>query len=324
MLITRRLLEAGFAFVSLFFVGVHALIADDRQANALLQQGRVEEASALLHQTIAAQPDDASAHQLLCRVFYAQDMIDAAIKECELAVSDAPGNSDNQLWLGRAYGVKASHATPFVALALAKKVHTAFERAIQLDPSNVAAMDDLGEYYVQAPAIVGGGIDKAEALAERMLPNYPSRAHRILALIAEKKKDTAKAETEFKNAVAAGKIPDAYIDLGHFYHRQNQPEKVLPALQAGIAADRKKDAALVDAASILSASHLAPQLAESLLRQYLSSTAKSDGAPAFKVHLQLGDLLSQRGDLAGAHREYAAALALAPDYAPAHKAVQGS
>ncbi len=39
-------------------------------------------------------------------------------------------------------------------------------------------------------------------------------------------------------------------------------------------------------------------------------SAKSDGAPAFRVHVQLGDLLLKRGDSAGAHREYAAALAL--------------
>jgi Flp pilus assembly protein TadD len=74
----------------------------------------------------------------------------------------------------------------------------------------------------------------------------------------------------------------------------------------------------------LSAAHLAPQLAESLLREYLSSPAKSDDAPAFKVHLQLGDLLAERGDSAGAHLEYATALALAPNYAPAQKAMQGS
>jgi tetratricopeptide (TPR) repeat protein len=315
---------AGLALAFVLFSGARPLVADDRQAMTLLEQGRVNEARALLRKTLTAQPDDASAHQLLCRVFYAQDMADDAIRECEAAVSAAPGNSNNQLWLGRAYGFKASHASPFAALSLAKKVHIAFERAVELDPSNIAAMDDLGEYYVAAPGIVGGGLDKAEALAAKMFPKYPARAHRLLALIAEKKKDTATAEAEFKNAVATSKVPDAYIDLGHFYHRQNQPDKVLPALQAGIDVDRRKDAALVDAASILSASHLAPQLAANLLRAYLSSPAKSDDAPAFKVHLQLGDLLAQSGDSFGAHREYAAALALAPDYAPAHKAVQGS
>ena len=211
------------------------------------------------------------------------------------------------MWLGRAYGFKASHASPFAALSLAIKVRIAFERAVQLDPENIHAMNDLGEFYVEAPSLIGGGLDKAQALAARMQPHFPSQAHRLLALIAEKKKDDAIAEAEFSNAVAAGKTPEAYIDLGHFYQRHNQPDKMVDALQSGIAADRRKGPALVDAASILTDAHRSPELAETLLRAYLSSSAKTDDAPAFKVHIQLGDLLAHRGDAAAAHREYAAA-----------------
>ena len=300
-----------------------ASTSDDRQANALLQQGRVEEATAMLQKTLVAQPTDATAHQLLCRVFYAQEMADEAIHECDLAAFNAPNDSNTQMWLGRAYGLKASHASPFLALGLAKKVHLAFERAVELDPENVYAMNDLGEYYVEAPSFIGGGLDKAQILAATMQPHYPSQSHRLSALIAEKKKDVATAEAEFNSAVAADKTPEAYIDLGQFYQRQNQLDKVLAALRPGIDADLRNDAVLVDAASILSAAHLSPQLAESLLREYLASPAKSDDAPAFQVHLQLGRLLAQRGDSAGAHREYAAALALAPNYAPAQKAMRG-
>jgi tetratricopeptide (TPR) repeat protein len=300
------------------------LNAEQTSPYTLLQQGRVDEASTRLHNVLAAQPGDAEAHQLLCRSYYAQDMADEAIQQCELAVANAPSNSDDQMWLGRAYGLKASHANPFAALGLARKVHAAFERAVQLDPGNVEAMSDLGEYYVAAPALIGGGLDRAQALAARMQPRYPAQAHRLLALAAEKNKDNALAETEFLNAVAAGKTAPAYIDLGNFYQRHNQPEKMLASLQSGIDADHRRDASLVDAASILTAAHSSPQLAETLLRAYLSSLAKSDEAPAFKVHLQLGDLLASRGDSAGAHREYTAALGLAPDYAPARKAVQGS
>jgi tetratricopeptide (TPR) repeat protein len=339
MAITTCLRYAYIATVLVSFSGACPLVADakvshgktndtvassDRQANTLLQQGRMEEATAMLQEILASQPTDALAHQLLCRVFYAQEMADSAIRECERAASNAPADSNTQMWLGRAYGLKASHANPFAALGLAKKVHQAFERAVDLDPSNVLAMNDLGEYYVQAPGIVGGGLDKAQSLAATMQSTFPSQSHRLSALIAERKKDIVTAEAEFKNAVAANKTPDAYIDLGHFYRRHNQPDKVLPILQAGIDADRRRDAALVDAASILSATHISPSLAENLLREYLSSPAKSDDAPAFKVHLELGDLLAQRGDPEGAHREYAAALALAPNYAPAHKAMQGS
>jgi tetratricopeptide (TPR) repeat protein len=324
MLITRPPARIRAALSLLFLFSVRSLMADATQANAFLQQGRVDEAAASLRGLIAANPGDGQAHQLLCRIYYAQDMADDAIHECQLAASSDPTSSDNQLWLGRAYGFKASHANPLSALSLAVKVRIAFERAVQLDPENIHALNDLGEFYVAAPAIIGGGLDKAQALAARMQPHFPSQAHRLLALIAENKKEDAIAEAEFSNAVAAGKTPEAYIDLGHFYERHNQPDKMVNALQSGIATDRRKGPSLVDAASILTDAHRSPELAETLLRDYLSSSAKTDEAPAFKVHVQLGDLLAHQGDPEAAHREYAAALALASNYAPARKAMQGS
>ncbi|MCU1223603.1 MAG: hypothetical protein JWQ42_1696 [Edaphobacter sp.] len=323
MVLTTRLISLRLASLVFALISVtKPLHAENAQASALLQQGRVDDAANLLHQALSAQPGDAMAHQLLCRVYYAQDMADPAIHECELAASNAPAESDHQMWLGRAYGLKASQANPLVAYGLAKKVRSSFERAVELNPSNVHAMSDLGQYYVAAPGFVGGGLGKAEALAERMQPRFPSQAHRLRGFMANKRKDTGTAEAEFK-AATAGKAPEAFIDLGQFYEEHGQPDKAVAALQAGIAADAMKDGALVDAASILTTAQRAPGLAEQLLRDYLASTAKSDSAPAFKVHLQLGDLLLHRGDSAGARREYAAALALASNYAPARKAMQG-
>jgi tetratricopeptide (TPR) repeat protein len=300
------------------------LRADRVQADSLLQQGRVDEAAALLHGIVSSQPDNAKARQLLCRVYYAQEMADDAIRECELAAAADPNDSDTQMWLGRAYGMKASKANALTAFSLARKVHNAFERAVQLNPANVHAMSDLGEYYVAAPAIVGGGLDKAQRLAQQLQPYSAARYHRLLAEIANKRKDTATAEAEYRAAAAAGKTAEAFIDLGQFYQEKGQQDKALSAVQAGVEADYRNDSVLVDAASILMAANRSPELAERLLREYLSSPAKSDGAPAFKVHVQLGDLLLKRGDTAGARREYAAALALASNYVPARKAIQGT
>src|SRR5207302_10347449 len=153
----------------------------------------------------------------------------------------------------------------------------------------VHALNDLGEFYVQAPAVIGGGLDKAQAIAFRMQPHFPAQAHRLLALNAEKKKENAIAEAEFSKAVSAGNTPEAYIDLGHFYQRHQQPDKMVDALRSGIAIDRRKGPTLVDAASILTDSHRSPELAVTLLRTYLSSSGKTDDAPAFKVHIQLGE-----------------------------------
>jgi tetratricopeptide (TPR) repeat protein len=303
-------------------------LAGDAPAYHALLEGRVEDAETLLDATLAENPGDATAHQLLCRVFYAQDAADAAISQCELAAASGPDNpraSEDQLWLGRAYGLKARHAGPLAGLALARKVHNSFERAVELNPANVDALSDLGEYYISAPFVVGGGMDKAQALTARMMPQFPAAAHRLLGRIAEANKDLAGAESEFKEAIAAQHSPEAHssaaeawIDLAHFYQTHNRPEDALNAIKSGLAADRTHGPVLVDAASILTAARrapdLAPGLAERCLRTYLASPAKTDAAPAFKVHLQLSRLLAARGDTAEAGKEAATAAALAPGF----------
>ncbi|HEX2918514.1 MAG TPA: tetratricopeptide repeat protein [Edaphobacter sp.] len=297
--------------------------ADNAAAESALKQGRVDEATSMLKETLKQQPHDAYAHQLLCRVYYAQDKADSAVTECERSVGDDPSRSDSEVWLGRAYGLKASQINMLSAFVVAKKVAAAFERAVELDSSSVQAMSDLGQFYVAAPAIVGGGLDKAQALAPRLMAISPAKGHRLLAMIAQKKGDAASAEKDFKDEVAAGKTPDAWVDLAQFYQQQSQADKAVAALEASVQANHSRNNSLVDVASILTDLHRRPDLAEKALREYLESPAKTDDAPAFKVHLQLGDILKKRGDVAGAKREYAAAVGLASHFAPAQKAANG-
>ncbi len=56
-----------------------------------------------------------------------------------------------------------------------------FERAVQLDPANVPARVDLAQYYTEAPAIMGGGLDKAREQAEQVAKYDAAKAHLILA-----------------------------------------------------------------------------------------------------------------------------------------------
>lgn len=311
-------------FIS-FLLSSLAACASSDSALAALNQGRADEATRLLRTQISANPHDALAHQLLCRVFYSQDLADAAIEQCEAAVVDAPNSSENQMWLGRAYGMKASGANPVSAFRLARRVVAAFERAVELDPRNVAALSDLGEYYVAAPGIVGGGLDKAERLAERMMPVSAAKAHRIRALAAEKKDEINTAEAEFKRAVEAQPSPAssvaAWVDLAAFYQRHQKNDACVGAIQTAVRLDRAKDASLVDAASILTDANRSPEFARQLLSMYLASAAKSDAAPAARVHVQLGTLLGKSGDQEGARREYQTALSLASNYGPARKAL---
>ncbi len=296
--------------------------ADDAMAYQALMHGHLEEASTLLHRQLAANGSDARAHQLLCRTAYAEDQPDAAIGECLQATRLAPSDAKHQMWLGRAYGLKASDTLNFMAaLKLASRVREAFERAVQLDPNDVEAVSELAEFYISAPSLAGGNTDRAGQLANGMMPRHPARAHRLLGLLARKNGDDQKAEAEFKAAIAAGNGPEAWIDLALFYEHKNQKDQVLACVQKALALDVQRGPVEVDAASILTTAKRSPEIAEAALRAYLASSAQTDEAPVPRVHVQLGKLLAKRGDTAGARNEYNAALQLAPHFEPAQKAL---
>lgn len=311
---------------ALLFLGVILLTgiarAQDSPAFSLLMHGKAEEAAAVLQQAIAQNPADGAAHLLLCRVSFAQELPDPAVNECQRAVTLLPASSDAELWYGRALGLKASHANPVSAISLAKRVRVAFERAVQLDPGDVHAASDLGEFYIGAPGMVGGSADKATALANTLLAQSPAKGHRLLALIAEKDhSDLTTAETEYKLAIDAGHTPEAWSDLALFYQRHKRYDDVLTAARQALAADPGHGPVQVDIASILIDSKRAPDLAVSALRAYLGSTHQTDGAPVFAARVLLGKLLLKRGDKAGAKYEFTSAAALAPSYEPARKAL---
>jgi tetratricopeptide (TPR) repeat protein len=286
-----------------------------------LTLGKADDAISRLSTSLAADPADAQAHNLLCRVYYQEERWDDAIHECETAVKLMPIDSEYHLWLGRAYGQKADSIHSIKAYGLAKKVRDEFERAVQLDRENVDALSDLGDFYTAAPGIVGGGKKKAEGVAQTLEQYGPAQAHQLKGRLAEKDKNYALAETEFKSAVeASNHAADAWISLASYYARRRQWEQMLEALHAGIDADAKAakphGPALVDAASLLSRNNQDPQLAIQLLKLYLDSPNQSADSPAFQVYLQFSRLLERQGDHEGARQQIEAAAALAHQYRP--------
>ena len=313
----------GSALLALLLLPSSAAFADT--AFNLLEHGRVDEAERSLRGVLAGEPGNAYAHQLLCRVYYAQQKADQAVAECEAAVAAAPNDSDDLMWLARAYGQKASRSNPIAGYSLGKRVGQMFERAVRANPANVAALSDLGEFYVQAPRIVGGGLDKARGLVGTMQALSPTKAHRMLAYIAAGSGDLNTAEREFKAAIeASGKIPETYMDLADFYRAHQRLDEAVATVNAGIQADRRHGPELMDAATILIEAKRAQDVAERALRDYLASSNQTDEAPVFKAHFRLGKLLARRGDTAGAQAEYAAALALAANFSPARDAMKGA
>ncbi len=299
-------------------VGVGATLA---QANQALQAGEADKSLGLLNSLPQGGRDLAEAQNLACRVHYALEDWNQAADECEQAVQLEAGNSVYHDWLGRALGAKADRASFLTAYSLGKRVRVEFETAAQLDPRNREALSDVGEFYEEAPGIVGGGIDKAEQVAAQLERLDGARAHELLAEIAEHRKDYGTAEREWKAAIARAQHQAPYwASLAGFYRRRGQWEEMESAIHSAVSAeerDKRSPVALYDGAGLLIVTHRDPGLAAKMLEDYLASPFKTEEGPAFEAHLRLARLKKQLGDEAGAQRELAAALALAHNYKPA-------
>ena len=146
---------------------------------------------------------DAAAYALLGKSYFMDGQFKEAVANLERAVTEDSLNSDYYDWLGRAYGRIAERSSFLSALKYAKKTVHAFQRAVELSPSNLEALSDLFEYYVEAPGIAGGGLDKAEDIARRFESLNQAEYHWARARLAEKRKDLAAAETELRAAMTA-------------------------------------------------------------------------------------------------------------------------
>jgi tetratricopeptide (TPR) repeat protein len=289
----------------------------------LMINGAADEAIQALNRSIGSNSSSAEVHNLLCRVQYAEERWDSAIRECERAAQLSPNNGEYQLWLGRAYGEKADHSSWLTAIGLAKKSRAAFERAVQLSPSNIDARADLSEYYIEAPGFLGGGTDRAVAQANTIEKLDPVTALWIRARVAEHDKRAADAERVYKKAIqVTNNPPRLMLDLASFYRRFNRIDDAERTIAQAARLDAKNTSTLVDSASLLLRLGRNFPLAASLLRRYIDQGTRSEDAPLFRAQFLLGQVLEKSGDAAGARAAYQAAHANASGFEPAKVALK--
>jgi cytochrome c-type biogenesis protein CcmH/NrfG len=294
----------------------------DESAPALLAAGRADDAITSLRSKINTSPNDSEAYNLLCRAYFSMGDWDRGISACEKAVSIAPNNSRYHMWLGRIYGEKADGVIFFRAASLAGKVRDEFEAAVRLDPNNVDARSDLGEFYLEAPGIVGGGHDKAEAQAQILAKLDPAKAHYLKGRLAEKKKNLEGAEKEYRAAIEATHGSAlTWFNLALFYRHQQRWNDMEVAINHAVSAQMDRPEILMESGEILLRSGRNFANAVQFLRRYLALNSKVEEAPAFKAHYLLGTALEKQGDKQAAAQEYRAALSLAKGFSRAQEAL---
>ncbi|WP_426110064.1 tetratricopeptide repeat protein [Massilia sp. PWRC2] len=147
--------------------------------SALMKARKFTDAEQLASSRLAQDP--ANAEALVAKVNAIIEggkggRFDEAARLAEQCVAAHPQLATCHLALGNALGAKAIANGIMSALAYAGTIRDAFKKALELDPHNVEARMALMSYYLQAPAIVGGGSGKARALTAQTAALDPAAA----------------------------------------------------------------------------------------------------------------------------------------------------
>jgi tetratricopeptide (TPR) repeat protein len=171
-----------------------------------LQQDHLEEAKLFFEQRLQANAQDAAANYYLGRVCYRLGLLDQATDHCRKAVEIDEDVAEYHFWLGKALGRKADGSDVIQKAWLAPKVLAEFKGTTELDPSHIEGHIAAAYFHLAAPAILGGGIDKARNEAETLVRLGAREGQVILIEIDEKEGKIDSAEKKYK-AFEAGFDP---------------------------------------------------------------------------------------------------------------------
>jgi Flp pilus assembly protein TadD len=210
----------------------------------------------------------------------------------EQAASLEPQNSENVHWLGRAYGRLAETSTFLSAPGYATKARDAFEKAVTLDGKNQEALNDLFDYYLQAPGFLGGGLDKAEKLADRIANLDAAEGQFARAQLAEKRKDFDKAEQSLRRAAElAPKQVGRVTDLAKYLAKRGRTKESDQIFEQALKMAPNAPKVMFEWASTLVNDKRNLPQARALLQRYMSATLTPDDPPrseAEKLLRQIG------------------------------------
>jgi len=291
-----------------------------RQARDLFETGSSPAAVTMLRPLADSSP---AAATLLGRIAWQAGNYKEAARWLDVAIARDPQRVDAYVWRALTY-VQEIETVSFIRKgSVAGRARSMLDKAVSIDPTNFAAREARTEYYMNAPGIAGGGMDKARAEAATAKRASPYRGALLVGRVEERAGNVAAAEAEYVALMASypdsGGGREALTSLYQNRARWDDAFRIIDDRLRTHPADYGMLYQLGRAAA-LSGQRL--EAGEAALRQYLTrDRAKKafDGA----VHFRLGAILERRSDVAGARSEYEQAVALDPRNNAAKRALQG-
>ncbi|HYJ04542.1 MAG TPA: tetratricopeptide repeat protein [Chthoniobacterales bacterium] len=281
-------------FISLAVFAVQSLSAEDtssnfRQAQDLMRREQFAQAVPLLEKCVAAEPGSSKFHQ----------------------------------WLGRALGLNAAQKGITSSVMSVRKVKAEFEKAIELDPLNLEARNDLAIMYVAVPRLLGGSKAKAAEQVAFIRRHDPALATQIDGdfLASEKKYDAALAA--YTESARLHSRPIIHVRISLVHQQKKKWEESFAALERALAIDANHPLALYQIGRTAALSGQQLERGEKCLRTYLAMPVREEleNPSIAAAHSRLGNILEKKGDATGARAEYETALKIDPKQKLAREAL---
>lgn len=297
----------------------HKGLAD---ARALFDAGDFGPAEAAARRELGVRPGNLTALLVLGQTLLTLDRTAEAVQTLAQATRVHPHSGEAHYRLGQALALRVAESGTWRRIFMADDIGDAFARAVVLEPGNAEYRWAWFEFCRQAPAMVGGGQQKARAQAQALAGIDPARGHRARAALLLQDGAIAEAERELHAAIAAGAgEADHRYALGYFYQQHERWDEAFATFE-DIA---RRFPAEVEASfqtgrtAAMSGQRLDQGMAA--LERYLRYKPKAGEPPLAWAHYRLGRIHELRHDRVAAASAYEAALALNPQFTDARAAL---
>jgi tetratricopeptide (TPR) repeat protein len=240
---------------------------------------------------------------------------DDAATSFERAVELSPNRSEYHLWLGHAYTRQLAAANFIRKGLIGRRIGPQYDKAVELDSSSLAAAEARVDFYLEAPGVAGGGVDKAKAEAARLTRLSAYHGGFAQAKIHEKSKAWDQAEAEYRDLIRA--FPDSsrpVVTLATLLQTRERFADAFEVIDARLARFPNDTVVIYQLGRAAAISGKELTRGEAALRKFLSLLGVSDPQSRASAHYRLGMIREKQGDIATARTEYDSAIALNPRY----------
>ncbi len=247
----------------------------------------------------------------------------AAVPLLEKCVAAEPGNSKFHQWLGRALGLQAAQNGIVSGALSVRRIKAELEKAIELDPLNLEARQDLAVMYRAAPGFLGGSNAKAAEQVAFIRRHDPALASQLDGdfLFADKKYDAALSA--YQESARLHPRPMIQVRISLAYQNKKDWTQAFAALDRALALDPNFPFALYQVGRSAALSGYELDRGEKCLRTYIAMPVREEleNPSLAAAHFRLGNILEKKGDRDGARKEYETALAIDPKQKLAREAL---